>query len=230
MSYTNNPYATGNPYGQAYASHQPQQAAAVAGPSYVGTSGSTAGPTLPSGYIPSQQPYAYGDGYMDPYAGAGAGGGGYPSSYDAELAAQQSIYTPEAAKRVQQQQQQQPRQTQTGKARTTVLRKGGGQIWEDQSLMEWDPSQSTLQFQSSETYTDDGILLAGHFRLFIGDLDPALSDDQFRQAFSGVRYPSFVKSKIVRDKYTNKGKGYGFVSYSDPEDFLKAWKEMNGQF
>lgn len=67
-----------------------------------------------------------------------------------------------------------------------------------------------------------------HFRLFIGDLDPALSDDLFIGAFSGVRYPSFVKAKIIRDKYTNKGKGYGFVSYSDPEDFLKAWKEMNG--
>jgi RNA recognition motif-containing protein len=70
--------------------------------------------------------------------------------------------------------------------------------------------------------------VAAHFRLFIGDLDPALSDDLFMQSFSGVRYPSFVKSRIIRDKYTNKGKGFGFVSYSDPEDFLKAWKEMNG--
>ena len=73
------------------------------------------------------------------------------------------------------------------------------------------------------------LLAAAHFRLFIGDLDPAISDDAFRSAFSGPRFPSFVKSKVVRDKYTNKGKGYGFVSYSDPEDFLKAWKEMNGQ-
>lgn len=71
-------------------------------------------------------------------------------------------------------------------------------------------------------------LFAAHFRLFIGDLDPAISDDAFRAAFSGDRFPSFVKSKVVRDKYTNKGKGYGFVAYSDPEDFLKAWKEMNG--
>jgi hypothetical protein len=36
-------------------------------------------------------------------------------------------------------------------------------------------------------------------------------------AFSGPRFPSFVKSKVVRDKYTNKGKGFGFVAYSDPE-------------
>jgi RNA recognition motif-containing protein len=89
----------------------------------------------------------------------------------------------------------------------TVLRKGGGEVWEDKSLMEWDPS---------------------HFRLFIGDLDPALSDDLFFTAFNNARYPSFVKAKVIRDKHTNKGKGFGFVSYSDPEDFLKVWKEMNG--
>lgn len=90
----------------------------------------------------------------------------------------------------------------------TVLRKGGGETWEDKSLMEWDSS---------------------HFRLFIGDLDPALSDDLFLAAFNNARYPSFVKAKVVRDKYSNKGKGFGFVSYSDPEDFLKVWKEMNGR-
>lgn len=69
---------------------------------------------------------------------------------------------------------------------------------------------------------------AEHFRLFIGDLDPALSDDLFTAAFANARYPSFVKAKIIRDKYTNKGKGFGFVSYSDPQDFLKAWKEIDG--
>lgn len=76
----------------------------------------------------------------------------------------------------------------------------------------------------------DPPLFAAHFRLFIGDLDPAIGDEAFCAAFSGVRYPSFVKGRVIRDKYTNKGKGYGFVSYSDPEDFLKAWKEMNGSF
>ncbi|KAL7344116.1 hypothetical protein BJY59DRAFT_644176 [Rhodotorula toruloides] len=121
------------------------------------------------------------------------------------LAQQSSIYTPEAAKSG----RPVASVANKGKARTTVLRKGGGEVWEDQSLLEWDPS---------------------HFRLFIGDLDPAISDDAFQAAFSGPRFPSFVKSKVIRDKYTNKGRGYGFVSYSDPEDFLKAWKEMNGKY
>ncbi|GAA5876846.1 hypothetical protein JCM3774_000790 [Rhodotorula dairenensis] len=157
--------------------------------------GVAAGPVMPVGY----------GGYPAAAASATAGPA-YPGVGPSDLSAQQaSIYTPEAARAGNS--ATAPRTGNKSKGRTTVLRKGGGEVWEDQSLLEWDPA---------------------HFRLFIGDLDPAISDDAFRSAFS--RFPSFVKSKVVRDKYTNKGKGYGFVSYSDPEDFLKAWKEMNGKY
>lgn len=43
------------------------------------------------------------------------------------------------------------------------------------------------------------------------------------------KYPSFQKAKVVRDKRTNKTKGFGFVSFKDPQDFIKAMKEMNGE-
>ena len=39
-----------------------------------------------------------------------------------------------------------------------------------------------------------------------------------------------MKSKVVRDKRTNKTKGYGFVSFKDPNDFVQAMREMNGKF
>lgn len=195
----NNPYSNGasaSTSGGSTASpyYSAQPTAAVAGPSYPGYmqgAAAVAGPLIPSGY--------------------GVGGG-----YDANIAQQQSIYTPDAS--VSQYgaapspaagEAASSTGQKKGKPRTTVLRKGGGEVWEDQSLLEWDPS---------------------HFRLFIGDLDPAISDDAFTAAFSGPRFPSFVKSKVIRDKYTNKGRGYGFVSYTDPEDFLKAWKEMNGKY
>ncbi|GAA5979558.1 hypothetical protein JCM10908_002968 [Rhodotorula pacifica] len=154
-----------------------------------------AGPVMPAGY----------GGY---HAAGPMAGPAYPGAGNLD-AQQASIYTPEAAKAGKPTGPATATAGGKGKGRTTVLRKGGGEVWEDQSLLEWDPS---------------------HFRLFIGDLDPAISDDSFRSAFSGDRFPSFVKSKVIRDKYTNKGKGYGFVSYSDPEDFLKAWKEMNGKY
>lgn len=154
----------------------------------------------------SSAPNLHTSSYYDPtssgVSGAGASGSNADPSFDANVAAQQSIYTPDAV--------QNPHIVQKankGKARTTVIRKAGGETWEDQTLMEWDPS---------------------HFRLFVGDLAPEVSDDGLAAAFS--KWPSFVKARVVRDKVTTKSKGYGFVSYKDPEDFMKAWKEMNGKY
>lgn len=83
----------------------------------------------------------------------------------------------------------------------------GGQVWEDPTLSEWDPAD---------------------FRVFCGDLGNDVSDDVLTRAFN--RFPSFVKAKVVRDKRSNKSKGYGFVSFKDPQDFAKAIREMNGKF
>ena len=41
------------------------------------------------------------------------------------------------------------------------------------------------------------------------------------------RYKSFQKAKVVRDSRSYKNRGYGFVSFGDASDFLKALKEMN---
>ena len=44
------------------------------------------------------------------------------------------------------------------------------------------------------------------------------------------RYSSFQKARVVRDKRSNKSKGYGFVSFKDPADFTRAIKELNGKY
>lgn len=54
-----------------------------------------------------------------------------------------------------------------------------------------------------------------------------MNDDILTRAFS--RYPSFLKAKVVRDKRTGKTKGYGFVSFKDPNDYVRAMREMNGE-
>lgn len=55
-----------------------------------------------------------------------------------------------------------------------------------------------------------------------------MNDDILTRAFG--RYPSFLKAKVVRDKRTGKTKGYGFVSFKDPNDYVRAMREMNGEW
>uniref|UniRef100_A0A8B9Z9V3 RNA-binding protein 42 n=1 Tax=Buteo japonicus TaxID=224669 RepID=A0A8B9Z9V3_9AVES len=64
------------------------------------------------------------------------------------------------------------------------------------------------------------------FRIFCGDLGNEVNDDILGRAFG--RYPSFLKAKVIRDKRTGKTKGYGFVSFKDPNDYVRAMREMNG--
>ncbi|XP_071959149.1 RNA-binding protein 42-like [Antedon mediterranea] len=87
------------------------------------------------------------------------------------------------------------------------VRTAAGQNWEDESLQEWDSSD---------------------FRIFCGDLGNEVNDDTLAKAFN--RYPSFLKAKVVRDKRNGKTKGYGFVSFKDPNDFVQAMREMNGKY
>lgn len=87
------------------------------------------------------------------------------------------------------------------------IRTAAGSSWEDSSLLEWE--------------LDD-------FRIFCGDLGNEVNDDILARAFS--RYPSFLKAKVVRDKRTGKTKGYGFVSFKDPNDYVRAMREMNGKY
>ena len=44
------------------------------------------------------------------------------------------------------------------------------------------------------------------------------------------RFPSFAKAKVVLDKKTGKTKGYGFVSFLDAMDAVKAMREVNGKY
>lgn len=93
------------------------------------------------------------------------------------------------------------------KKRKPVVRKAAGKTWVDNSLDEWPE---------------------GDFRLFAGDLGNEVTDDLLSRAFS--RFPSFAKAKVIRDSYSNKSKGYGFVSFIDPFDCAKALREMNGKY
>ncbi|GJM85559.1 hypothetical protein PR202_ga02020 [Eleusine coracana subsp. coracana] len=88
-----------------------------------------------------------------------------------------------------------------------VPRKAAGQSWEDPTLADWPEND---------------------FRLFCGDLGNEVNDDILTKAFS--KYPSFNMARVIRDKWTGKTKGYGFVSFGNASELAAALKEMNGKY
>lgn len=87
------------------------------------------------------------------------------------------------------------------------LRKAGGKVWSDATLEEW---------------PDDD------YRVFCGDLGNEVTDELLTNAFR--HFKSFQKARVIRDRRTGKGKGFGFVSFGDPEDMLRAMNEMDMKY
>lgn len=131
------------------------------------------------------------------YAGASAQAIGAGAGSD--LLASSSIYDPNApAKPVKD-------KAPTGK-RETVVRKGNGKMWEDPTLIDWDPSTSATGDRVLRHYRRRPgrrkLMNAEWFRIFVGDLSNDVSERTLDQAFG--HFASYVKSKVVRDRLSLK--------------------------
>lgn len=85
-----------------------------------------------------------------------------------------------------------------------------GKTWLDSSLVEWNPN---------------------HYRLFVGNIGIDVTEEILIETF--IKYPSLSKVKIPKDSNNQKqnvNKGFAFISFADPEDYLKCYKEMNGKY
>lgn len=92
---------------------------------------------------PYHQPY---QGPIFPVAGSSSHSAPVPSNayeYDVGILAQQSVYVPGAM--IDKRGGAGGKVAKGGK-RTTVLRKGAGKVWEDQTLLEWNPCKWRRQF------------------------------------------------------------------------------------
>ncbi len=121
-------------------------------------------------------------------------------NYDPNVAAQQVAQASEARKDVLSGQDQKH-------GNTKNLRVGGGRVWEDSSLNDWPDND---------------------FRIFVGDLGNEVHDDMLAEHFK--LYHSFAMAKIVRTKSSGKSRGFGFVSFLDGFDMMKALREQNGKY
>ncbi len=63
-------------------------------------------------------------------------------------------------------------------------------------------------------------------RIYIGNLNYRLRTEELKAAFEP--YGEVVGAKIVRDKETNRSKGFGFIEMTNDADGIKAIEALNG--
>ena len=62
-------------------------------------------------------------------------------------------------------------------------------------------------------------------KLYVGNLNFDLSDQEFEQAFS--KYGQIVSAVIIKDHETGRSKGFGFVEFTDEAGAQRAKTAMN---
>ena len=62
--------------------------------------------------------------------------------------------------------------------------------------------------------------------IYAGNLNYGLSEEDLEKVFS--EYGEVTSVKIIRDKYTDQSKGFGFIEMADDAAAQKAIDELNG--
>jgi RNA recognition motif-containing protein len=62
--------------------------------------------------------------------------------------------------------------------------------------------------------------------IYAGNLNYSLSEEELEKVFS--EYGEVASVKIIRDKYTDQSKGFGFIEMADDAAAQKAIDELNG--
>jgi len=63
-------------------------------------------------------------------------------------------------------------------------------------------------------------------KLFVGGLPYSVQQDEVQTLFA--QYGEVISATIVRDKFTNQSRGFGFVEMATEEQAAEAIKSLNG--
>ncbi len=64
-------------------------------------------------------------------------------------------------------------------------------------------------------------------KLYVGNLAFSVTSDTLKKAFE--KFGNIEDASIISDKFSNRSKGFGFVTFSDVEAAKKALAEMDGK-
>lgn len=62
-------------------------------------------------------------------------------------------------------------------------------------------------------------------KLFVGSLPWSVDDQKLQQTFE--EHGNVVSAKVIKDRYTGKSRGFGFVEMESAEDAQSAIKALN---
>ncbi|MFC2091701.1 RNA recognition motif domain-containing protein, partial [Elusimicrobiota bacterium] len=63
-------------------------------------------------------------------------------------------------------------------------------------------------------------------KLYVGNLSYSVTEDKLRELFS--KYGQIKEAVVIKDKQTDRSKGFGFVEFETPEEARKAADDLNG--
>jgi RNA recognition motif-containing protein len=64
-------------------------------------------------------------------------------------------------------------------------------------------------------------------KLYVGNLSFGTTDQELEQAFS--EYGELASAAVVKDRDTDRSRGFGFVEFAQEADAQKAKESMNGK-
>lgn len=70
---------------------------------------------------------------------------------------------------------------------------------------------------------------SGDYSVYVGDLDPNVTDSLLLEHFSNS-YKSILSANVIVDSITKRSKKFGFVRFSNQEESQRCISEMNGQY
>ena len=64
-------------------------------------------------------------------------------------------------------------------------------------------------------------------KIYVGNLPFSVGHDKLKELFS--QFGEITEATVIVDKYSNRSKGFGFVTFADDASAQKAITEMNGK-
>lgn len=64
-------------------------------------------------------------------------------------------------------------------------------------------------------------------KVYVGNLSFTMSDEDLKSEFSA--FGEITEVTIIKDKFTGRSKGFGFITFKNSADAEKAIADMNGK-